>query len=106
MRCRSFMKRSSFIWGGNSARAIRDRKSTRLNSSHLVISYAVFCLKKKKETYRCHFHVAKHIGRLYPQNLVYGDQECDRELRFTILSRVLIRFVPTVATRRCSVMYV
>src|SRR5256885_5376975 len=29
-------------------RAWRDRKSTRLNSSHLVISYAVFCLKKKK----------------------------------------------------------
>src|SRR5256885_3520842 len=28
--------------------AILDRKSTRLNSSHLVISYAVFCLKKKK----------------------------------------------------------
>src|SRR5256885_4245431 len=28
----------------------RDRKSTRLNSSHLVISYAVFCLKKKKIT--------------------------------------------------------
>ena len=28
-----------------------DRKSTRLNSSHLVISYAVFCLKKKKQ--RC-----------------------------------------------------
>src|SRR5256885_2538629 len=28
--------------------AIGDRKSTRLNSSHLVISYAVFCLKKKK----------------------------------------------------------
>src|SRR2546426_8480264 len=33
-------------------RADQDRKSTRLNSSHLVISYAVFCLKKKK--------VAKH----------------------------------------------
>src|SRR2546426_6642402 len=28
---------------------IGDRKSTRLNSSHLVISYAVFCLKKKKD---------------------------------------------------------
>src|SRR5256885_7680918 len=28
---------------------IADRKSTRLNSSHLVISYAVFCLKKKKK---------------------------------------------------------
>src|SRR5947207_6439320 len=30
------------------ARGVRDRKSTRLNSSHTVISYAVFCLKKKK----------------------------------------------------------
>src|SRR5256885_8893334 len=30
------------------ARPRQDRKSTRLNSSHLVISYAVFCLKKKK----------------------------------------------------------
>src|SRR5256885_13097187 len=29
-----------------------DRKSTRLNSSHLVISYAVFCLKKKKKIQR------------------------------------------------------
>src|SRR2546426_5905150 len=29
---------------------LRDRKSTRLNSSHLVISYAVFCLKKKTVT--------------------------------------------------------
>src|SRR5256885_10533402 len=29
--------------------ALPDRKSTRLNSSHLVISYAVFCLKKKKK---------------------------------------------------------
>src|SRR5690606_40832272 len=29
---------------------IRDRKSTRLNSSHVKISYAVFCLKKKKKT--------------------------------------------------------
>src|SRR2546426_4643565 len=29
-----------------------DRKSTRLNSSHLVISYAVFCLKKKKKIYQ------------------------------------------------------
>src|SRR5690242_21108247 len=30
--------------------AARDRKSTRLNSSHMSISYAVFCLKKKKKT--------------------------------------------------------
>src|SRR5256885_2566512 len=32
-----------------------DRKSTRLNSSHLVISYAVFCLKKKKQIIDEHF---------------------------------------------------
>src|SRR6266498_5954475 len=32
------------------ARRRRDRKSTRLNSSHVRISYAVFCLKKKKKT--------------------------------------------------------
>src|SRR2546426_6813126 len=32
-------------------RGAQDRKSTRLNSSHLVISYAVFCLKKKKKNY-------------------------------------------------------
>src|SRR5256885_9279661 len=31
-----------------------DRKSTRLNSSHLVISYAVFCLKKKKRHQTSH----------------------------------------------------
>src|SRR3989454_4763577 len=36
-----------------------DRKSTRLNSSHLVISYAVFCLKKKKKIKRteCDIHI-------------------------------------------------
>src|SRR2546426_8203161 len=34
--------------GRGSAERSADRKSTRLNSSHLVISYAVFCLKKKK----------------------------------------------------------
>src|SRR2546426_7356003 len=37
--------------GWHEQRAQRDRKSTRLNSSHLVISYAVFCLKKKKVSY-------------------------------------------------------
>src|SRR5439155_18429875 len=34
---------------GSTAIFIEDRKSTRLNSSHVAISYAVFCLKKKKE---------------------------------------------------------
>src|SRR5471030_3494325 len=35
---------------GYAAPGLLDRKSTRLNSSHLGISYAVFCLKKKKNT--------------------------------------------------------
>src|SRR2546429_5863552 len=34
--------------------AFKDRKSTRLNSSHGYISYAVFCLKKKKNNYVLH----------------------------------------------------
>src|SRR3712207_8568485 len=43
----------------------RDRKSTRLNSSHANISYAVFCLKKKKKTisnyivHRLHTHISR-----------------------------------------------
>src|SRR5256885_7605339 len=40
----------------------QDRKSTRLNSSHLVISYAVFCLKKKKQTALSTVHHA-HASR-------------------------------------------
>src|SRR5258707_5220627 len=36
-------------WGLMAAAAVADRKSTRLNSSHANISYAVFCLKKKKK---------------------------------------------------------
>src|SRR2546426_5880213 len=37
-----------------------DRKSTRLNSSHLVISYAVFCLKKKKKETETRQHTLAH----------------------------------------------
>src|SRR2546427_8871315 len=38
-------------------RRIRDRKSTRLNSSHSQISYAVFCLKKKKKESNNNTHI-------------------------------------------------
>src|SRR5256885_6618988 len=38
----------------------RDRKSTRLNSSHLVISYAVFCLKKKKKNNATYDNIHMH----------------------------------------------
>src|SRR5579885_3695307 len=49
--------RTSLPWPGRASRrpceewasSHRDRKSTRLNSSHVSISYAVFCLKKKKK---------------------------------------------------------
>src|SRR5256885_7889421 len=46
-----FMATSTVTYNGvPHTAAFVDRKSTRLNSSHLVISYAVFCLKKKKKT--------------------------------------------------------
>src|SRR5258705_10097242 len=49
---------------GPDFRAALDRKSTRLNSSHLGISYAVFCLKKKKKNnkdkFGCKQNQAEH----------------------------------------------
>src|SRR5690348_17382162 len=39
-----------------------DRKSTRLNSSHPSISYAVFCLKKKKKTHNNHKQKQRSVG--------------------------------------------
>src|SRR2546422_7559588 len=45
-----------------------DRKSTRLNSSHGYISYAVFCLKKKKKTnngHRSHEHESGNLGQAH-----------------------------------------
>src|SRR5436190_10566459 len=41
----------------------RDRKSTRLNSSHTVISYAVFCLKKKKKEKKKRHIITKNTHR-------------------------------------------
>src|SRR2546430_3748765 len=47
------------------AKASTDRKSTRLNSSHSQISYAVFCLKKKKKTKKLNSATDK-LAMLYP----------------------------------------
>src|SRR5476649_2995593 len=56
--CRSF---KNLIRGNRCiSKQVRDRKSTRLNSSHTVISYAVFCLKKKKITKYCRKLNKKH----------------------------------------------
>src|SRR2546430_10115774 len=45
----------------------RDRKSTRLNSSHSQISYAVFCLKKKKKKIpRCTYRARECLRQMHP----------------------------------------
>src|SRR3712207_7526367 len=45
---------------------MRDRKSTRLNSSHANISYAVFCLKKKKKSYiKLNYHNSNNCNKHY-----------------------------------------
>src|SRR3712207_7029971 len=46
----------------------RDRKSTRLNSSHANISYAVFCLKKKKNKIKIQMNEEKTAGLSYHQD--------------------------------------
>src|SRR2546426_5747908 len=53
-----------------------DRKSTRLNSSHLVISYAVFCLKKKKKKKNniCYYDYMKHI--LHKTSVRFTQAQC------------------------------
>src|SRR3712207_8624617 len=48
----SYCDAESYATGISSTSKVTDRKSTRLNSSHANISYAVFCLKKKKNTSR------------------------------------------------------
>src|SRR2546426_5006832 len=59
------LRRLGFHEPPQDAPAPPDRKSTRLNSSHLVISYAVFCLKKKKNKIRnTHPHSAVHRYQL------------------------------------------
>src|SRR5256885_6928618 len=63
-------KRSLPVGEGEPLDGAGDRKSTRLNSSHLVISYAVFCLKQKK--YCCAIlpvYVRQHLLRCLKVNL-------------------------------------
>src|SRR2546427_121953 len=54
-------------WSPTTAMTVphRDRKSTRLNSSHSQISYAVFCLKKKKKTKTPDYFMIGHKHRAY-----------------------------------------
>src|SRR2546427_6893754 len=54
-------------------REAADRKSTRLNSSHSQISYAVFCLKKKKRNRTRHTHKQKIINKT---NQIFDQTSC------------------------------
>src|SRR5437667_568605 len=49
---------------------LRDRKSTRLNSSHITISYAVFCLKKKKKNINKNQHAQTKRHKTKNQRLI------------------------------------
>src|SRR5260221_2303379 len=60
----AYVPSGPFPSGTTQAQAIGDRKSTRLNSSHTVISYAVFCLKKK-ETVLTHARGRSSSARHY-----------------------------------------
>src|SRR5256885_9708999 len=59
-----------FVKVGSAVGPRQDRKSTRLNSSHLVISYAVFCLKKKKNRRLVAHAVCAHIDIAARRTLV------------------------------------
>src|SRR5256885_8460194 len=67
---RSYVGASKEVLSANAKMAtalgLKDRKSTRLNSSHLVISYAVFCLKKKNIASP---HVYDDINIVHPSHL-------------------------------------
>src|SRR5438309_8464859 len=57
------------------AMVVEDRKSTRLNSSHSSISYAVFCLKKKKKNTKHQKHITnnfKQLNELLNQHVLYN----------------------------------
>src|SRR2546427_6367155 len=62
------------VWGVQltSRLSISDRKSTRLNSSHSQISYAVFCLKKKKKNKRTrmHYRQTHHVTAQLDQDIL------------------------------------
>src|SRR5256885_5537765 len=60
--------RGRTLVGGRRRAAAEDRKSTRLNSSHLVISYAVFCLKKKKNNESQHITNLTTVSQNLPSS--------------------------------------
>src|SRR5947199_3183634 len=86
-------------------RAVTDRKSTRLNSSHLGISYAVFCLKKKKTTTSRTIAFAKvvAIGTMLSQSFdtlrLFSPVEKERT-RTDVIHSTTFRLLPTTSLTR------
>src|SRR5260221_5223491 len=74
IRARSTMRRPA---------TVLDRKSTRLNSSHTVISYAVFCLKKKKKN---HVKSANHNER---RNLKQDNTNIEYKFKYEMIGIVV-----------------
>src|SRR5256885_11044813 len=72
--------------------SVLDRKSTRLNSSHLVISYAVFCLKKKKQYLAYFDHADDRRRSLQPLRL--GEPRLDRDVTIRPRHRRVVRAEP------------
>src|SRR5258708_21957338 len=64
---------------GEKPRNVGDRKSTRLNSSHQIISYAVFCLKKKKSNTHKQVNKASHKERSRMPR-AFDDRDHDSDL--------------------------
>src|SRR5256885_9957335 len=70
----------------------RDRKSTRLNSSHLVISYAVFCLKKKKKVIANNASIVLKFPHYVMETLLIMNSEVE-SCYVTIVCIVLLRYM-------------
>src|SRR5207249_10440131 len=65
--------------------AQKDRKSTRLNSSHVSISYAVFCLKKKKRRIK----ISNRLKKIKQQKIVVNKNQLNRVKNYIIHSQYL-----------------
>src|SRR2546430_11195721 len=68
-----------------------DRKSTRLNSSHSQISYAVFCLKKKKQPRADHIHRAYRLPTLGVHSEAVRGGETDGHRRVHRVCQLTVR---------------
>src|SRR5699024_11522031 len=84
----------------NDSNEEEDRKSTRLNSSHVSISYAVFCLKKKTTNFDQPAHNCAHNRRQQKVNLVCPLLECNYGVR-SLAGCGMTWLVPTFTTLAC-----